>query len=281
MTADKRRAAVQRAQATAAISERKACRYLGVARSTVQYRSRRPSQADLRARLRELAAERRRWGYRRLHVLLEREGWAVNHKRVHRLYVEEGLQVRRRRRKRVSRPRRPVTVPSGPNERWSLDFMSDTLASGRRFRCLTLVDDYSRECPAIEVDTSLPGARVVEVLDRLARERGLPKTLVCDNGPEFTGQALDAWAYRRGVKIEFIRPGKPVENCFIESFNGSFRDECLNEHWFTSLADARRTIERWRRDYNRVRPHSSLDNLTPKEFVEQAESATGHWAAVA
>ncbi len=281
MTADQRRGAVQRAQATAAISERKACRYLGVARSTVQYRSRRPSQTELRARLHELAGQRRRWGYRRLHVLLEREGWVVNHKRVHRLYVEEGLQVRRRRRKRVSRPRRPVTLPSGPNERWSLDFMSDTLASGRRFRCLTLVDDYSRECPAIEVDTSLPGARVVEVLDRLAAIRGLPKTLVCDNGPEFTGQALDAWAYRRGVKIEFIRPGKPVENCYIESFNGSFRDECLNEHWFTSLADARRTIERWRRDYNRVRPHSSLDNLTPKEFVKQTESATRHWAAVA
>lgn len=159
--------------------------------------------------------------------------------------------------------------------------MSDTLPSGRRFRCLTLVDDYGRECPAIEVDTSLPGARVVEMLKRLAAEHGLSDVLVCDNGPEFTGQTLDAWAYGRGMKIEFIRPGKPVENCFIESFSGSFRDECLNNHWFTSLSDAQRIIEQWRRDYNQVRPHSSLDNLPPKEFIEQTKSATGHWAALA
>lgn len=159
--------------------------------------------------------------------------------------------------------------------------MSDTLAGGRRSPCLTLVDDHTRECPALEVDHSLPGAHVVNVLDQLAETRGLPKTLVCDNGPEFTGQALNAWAYRIGVTLNFIRPAKPVENCLIESFNGSFRDECLNEHWFTSLADARRRIELWRRDYNEVRLHRSLGNLTPEEYAEEYRSTSKKWAAVA
>jgi putative transposase len=281
VTREERRLAVVEARDAASISERKACRYLGVARSTIQYRSRRPSNRALRDRIKELAGQRRRWGYRRLHVLLEREGWEVNHKKVYRIYREERLQVRRRRRKRVARPRRPTSLPSGPNERWSLDFMTDTLANGRRFRCLTLVDDYTRECPALEVDHSLPGARVVDVLERLSETRGLPEALVCDNGPEFTGQALDAWAYRNGVTLDFIRPGKPVENCFIESFNGSFRDECLNEHWFVSLADARKRIEIWRRDYNEVRPHSSLGYLTPEEYAAECHSTSENWAAVA
>jgi putative transposase len=191
----------------------------------------------------------------------------VNHKRVYRLYRAEGLALRRKRRKRLAAGLRVVLpTPSRPNERWSMDFVHDTLASGRKFRNLNIVDDYTRECVAIEVDTSLGGARVVRVLERLAYLRGLPKVIVTDNGPEFIGRALDAWAYSTGVKIHFIRPGKPTENLYVESFNGRFRDECLNEHWFTDLADAREKVEAWRLDYNDVRPHSSLGNATPKEY---------------
>ena len=207
-------------------------------------------------------------------MLLRREGWPVNHKAVHRLYVEEGLQVRKRKRKRVSRAERcPMAVPQAPNERWSMDFQHDLLATGQRIRTLNIVDDFSRECPAIEVDTSLPGARVVRVLDRLAATRGLPQEIVLDNGPEMTGKALDAWAYRNGVQLNFIEPGKPVQNAFIESFNGRFRDECLNENWFLGLADARHTIEAWRIDYNTCRPHSALGYARPQEF---ASSVQGH-----
>jgi putative transposase len=195
----------------------------------------------------------------------------ANHKRIYRLYREEGLTVRRRRRKRVAASARcPLPVPTKVNERWSIDFMADTLADGRSFRTFNVVDDLSRECPAIEVDTSIPGARVVRVLDGIAAERGYPEAIVLDNGPELAGKALDAWAYRHGVQLHFIRPGKPNENAYIEGFNGKFRDECLNEHWFTGLSDARFTIETWRRDYNQVRPHSSLDGRTPEEFARQA-----------
>jgi putative transposase len=217
--------------------------------------------------LRAHAAARPRFGYRRIHVLLRRGGWRVNHKRVYRLYRAEGLAVRRRKRKRMAVGLRTVLPPpSRPNERWSMDFTLDTLASGRKFRTLNVVDDFTRECLAIEVDTSLGGARVVRVLDRLRELRGLPGVVVCDNGPEFTGQVLDAWAYKVGLKIHFIRPGKPVENCYVESFNGKFRDECLNDHWFLDLEDAQTKIQSWRDDYNEVRPHSSLGDLTPKEY---------------
>lgn len=220
----------------------------------------------LRRRLRELALERRRFGYRRLHVLLGREGLAVNHKRVERLYRDEGLTVRRRARKRVAAAARtPLLLPTGPNEQWSLDFVSDALSWGRRVRLLAVVDTVTREALAIEVDTSLPGERVVRVLERLATERGAPAAIVLDNGPELTGRALDQWAYGRGVQLRFIAPGKPVQNAFAESFVGRLRDECLNEHWFTTLADARRTVEAWRRDYNAVRPHSALGYRTPTE----------------
>jgi len=213
------------------------------------------------------AAARPRFGYRRIHVLLRRGGWRVNHKRVYRIYRAEGLAVRRRKRKRMAVGLRTVLPPpSRPNERWSMDFTLDTLASGRRFRTLNVVDDFTRECLAIEVDTSLGGARVVRVLDRLIAARGRPDVIVCDNGPEFAGRTVDTWAYGAGVKIHFIRPGKPVENCYVESFNGKFRDECLNDHWFIGLDDARIKIEDWRRDYNEVRPHSSLGDLTPKEY---------------
>ena len=195
----------------------------------------------------------------------------MNHKRIQRMYREEGLAVRRKRRKRVAQTqRRPKVVPDQVNARWSMDFMSDTLATGRCFRTFNVVDDFSRECLAIEVDFSLSGERVTRVLDRLIEERGKPESLVMDNGPEFTSKALDEWAYRHGITLEFIRPGKPIENCFVESFNGKFRDECLNQHWFTSLRDARTEIEAWRLDFNEVRPHSSLGDLPPALYAEEA-----------
>ena len=268
MTARERRRVVAKVQAAKGVSERRAVRWTGFARSTIRYRSVQPPQEELRARIRTLAAERPRWGYRRIHVLLRREGWAVNRKRVQRLYREEGLAVRRKGKRRRSEVPCPVRDPLGqPNERWSLDFLSDTLSSGRTFRCLTVLDEFTREALAIEVGHSIPAARVIEVLERLRSERGLPDVVITDNGSEFTSRAFDAWAYARGIKIEYIQPGKPVQNCFIESFNGSLRDECLNLHWFLSLRDAQQTIERWRIDYNRVRPHSSLGDLTPEEFV--------------
>lgn len=239
-----------------------------MSRSTARYACVRSGDEELRERLRELAGERRRFGYRRLHVLLTREGFVVNHKRVYRLYREEGLSVRKRKRKRVSRgERQPILAPSGPDQVWSLDFVQDTLSWGRKVRMLTLVDAYTRESLAIEVDTSLSGVRVARVLQRVCEERGrVPDAIVLDNGPELTSRALDQWAYEQGVRLHFIEPGKPQQNGFIESFNGRLRDECLNEHWFRSLPDAQRIVEEWRVDYNLNRPHSSLGNLTPEEF---------------
>lgn len=249
------------------LSERRACGLVGIGPSSMRYTVKRSGDEKLRERLRELAGERRRFGYRRLHVMLVREGQMVNHKRVYRLYQEEGLTVRKRGRKRVSREARvPLAAPSGPNQLWSLDFVSDALSWGRKIRMLTVVDAFSRESLAIEVDTSLPGVRVARVLDRIVGERGAPEAISLDNGPELTSRALDQWAYERGVRLRFIDPGKPVQNAYIESFIGRFRDECLNEHWFLSLAHARRIVEDWRLDYNRERPHSSLRNLTPEEF---------------
>jgi putative transposase len=243
-----------------------------VARSSLYYRSRRQDE-EIRQRLRALAQDRPRFGYRRLHVLLRRAGLVINHKRVRRLYQEEGLALRRwRRRKRAAMLRVPMVAATRPNHRWSMDFVSEVLATGRRIRVLTIVDDYTRECAAMEVDTSLPGLRVTQVLDRLAATRGVPAVIRTDNGPEFAGQALDAWAYRRGVKLEFIRPGKPVENSYVESFNGKLRDECLNGNWFLTLAEARQTIEAWRAYYNGIRPHSSLGHLTPEEFASHSQT---------
>lgn len=252
------------------MSERRACRALRANRSSIRYRKRRADDGELRRVLRELAAQRRRFGYRRLCGLLRRQGWAVNHKRVYRLYREEGLAVRKSIGKRVARGRVPALVPTAPNQQWSLDFMSDSLASGRKIRLLPVEDVFTREGLAIEVDTSLPGVRVVQVLERLERERGaLPQEIILDNGPELTSRALDQWAYEHGVRLRFIDPGKPQQNGFIESFNGKFRDECLNQHWFLSLADARKIVEDWRVDYNRNRPHSSLGNLTPEEYRDR------------
>lgn len=240
-----RRAAVSYFRDRHGQSERSACRLAGLSRSTYRRKSLR-DEADqpLRDRLLNLASERPRFGYRRLHVMLLREGWQINRKRVYRVYRELGLAVRRKTRKRVAQANRlPRVVPIAPNLQWSMDFMRDTLASGRVFRTLNVVDDATRECLAIEVDTSLTGLRTARVLDAAAQRRGgYPRRLVLDNGPECTSKALDQWAYEHGVELAFIRPGKPIENCFVESFNGRFRDECLNTHWFVSLHDARRTI---------------------------------------
>jgi putative transposase len=269
VTPEQRRTVVTHAMQTADLSERQACRYTGFARSSQRYRRRRPLRVELRERLHTLALLRPRWGYRRLYRLLRRAGTVVNKKLVQRLYREEGLAVRRRKRKRVAIPRTPRPAPTTANERWSMDFVSDALGDGRTFRALTIVDDFTREVPAIEVDTSLPGERVVRVLEQLALTRGLPTAIVCDNGPEFRGEALDQWADRRGVALQFIHPGKPIQNAFAESFNGRLRDECLNESWFVNLADARETIEAWRVDYNVARPHSGLADRTPEEFAKQ------------
>ena len=263
-----RRAAARFLEEGWALSERRACGLSCLARSSARYEGHGRDDTLVRARLRALAAEKRRYGYRRLQVLLRREGVMVNHKRVERIYREEGLSVRKRKRKRVAcGVRVPAVQAVQPDQVWSLDFVSDALAWGRKLRMLTVVDTYTRESLAIEVDTSLSGVRVARVLDRVITERGaLPAEIVLDNGPELTSKALDQWAYARGVHLRFIAPGKPQQNGFCESFNGKFRDECLNEHWFLSLYDAREKVETWRVEYNRERPHSSLGNQTPEAF---------------
>jgi putative transposase len=218
-------------------------------------------------RLKDLAATRVRFGYRRLHVLLRREGWGVNHKKVYRIYREEDLTVRRQKRKKFASKRRvPLREAVAPNDQWSMDFVSDRLEDGRLLRVLSVVDHFTRECLLLEADTSLTGTRVARVLDRIARQRGYPDSIRVDNGSEFYSRAMDRWAHWHGVKLEFIRPGKPIENGYIESFHGRLRDECLNVHLFFSLGDAREKLERWRQDYNSVRPHGSLDDQTPAEF---------------
>lgn len=250
------------------MSERKACKVFGLHRSTRRYVSRRPSDQPLRDRIKALAAERPRFGYTRLHILLKREGVKVNHKKLRRIYREEGLRVRRMKRKRVcqNREHNPVTAIQ-PNQVWAMDFVHDRLDDSRPFKSLNVVDEFTKEALAIEVDFSLPGARVVRVLEWLRETRGLPKEIVIDNGPEFVSVALDRWAWEQKVKLRFIQPGKPNQNCFVESFNGRFRDECLNQHVFHSLAHAKDLIEEWRFDYNHVRPHTSLNDLTPDEFA--------------
>ena len=240
----------------------------GLHRSTFRYQAKPSDDTEIRLRLRQLAEQRRRFGSPRLHVLLRREGYLINHKRTERIYREEGLSLRlKRRRKRCSALRIVLNKPQRVNQHWSMDFVTDNLYNGRRFRILTVVDDLSRECPVLEVDHSLTGLRVTRVLDRIALTRGLPEVITVDNGPEFISKAMDAWAYEKRVKLHFIQPGKPTQNAYIESFNGKFRDECLDEHIFLSLEDARRKIEAWREDYNADRPHRSLNNMTPNEFA--------------
>jgi putative transposase len=264
-----RREAVVHLRVAYEVSERRACSALGTDRASVRYRSRRPDDRAMRSRLRELASVRRRFGYRRLHILLTREGIAMNHKKLRRLYREERLQVRRRGgRKRALGTRAPMAIPQGCNQRWSLDFLSDAMADGRRFRILAIVDDFTRECLALVADTSLPGLRVVRELDALIVTRGRPAMIVSDNGTELTSMAILRWSQERKVEWHYIAPGKPQQNAFVESFNGRLRDELLNETLFTSLAHAREALAIWKGDYNTVRPHSGLGNLPPAEYAK-------------
>jgi putative transposase len=265
------------------VSERRATRLLGVHRSTVRYRLRRDPQDALRGRLRELAASRVRFGYRRLTVLLRREGWAVNAKRIYRLYTEEGLIVRTqpRRRHAVQRQRVPQTPASAPNQRWAMDFVHQRLIDGRGFRVLTVLDQCTRECLRLVADTGLTGQKVAAALEPIVQYRGAPQAITMDNGSEFASRALEAWAYQHRIQLDFIRPGKPVENSFIESFNGRLRDECLNVELFFSVQDAREKLERWRDDYNHHRPHSALQDRTPAEVsAEWTRSPQLHGSGV-
>ena len=252
------------------ISERRACRLVMLHRSVCRYRAHGRDDRALRLRLKELAYARPRYGYRRLTTLLQREGWPVNHKRVHRIYREEELMVRTKRRKRrvaEVRVKLPPAIQVG--ERWSIDFVSDQLADGRRFRVLTAVDHVSRECVCLRAAQSLPSQAVTEALDEAMDIYGQPEAITMDNGTEFACNHFDQWAYRRGIQLDFITPGRPVENGIIESFNGKLRDECLNVHWFESLADVRAEIEAWREEYNQMRPHSSLGNRAPAEYIAE------------
>ena len=252
------------------VSERRATRVLGMHRSTARYTPRPDPSGALRERLRQLAAECPRAGYRMMLDRVRWDGTLVNHKRVYRLYRQEGLQLPRRRRKYLRSVRRqPLTAAVRLNARWSMDFMSDAFADGRRFRVLNVIDVFSRECLAIEVGTSLPGLVVTRVLDRVAATRGYPEVIVVDNGPEFRGRDMDAWACRRGVRLHFIDPGKPMQNAFVESFNDKFRYACLSAEWFTGLDDARVRIERWRHDYNERRPHRSIGRMPPAVYARR------------
>lgn len=254
------------------LSERRACTIVGLCRSSCRYQVKPKNDNEIRSRLRELAQQRRKFGAPRLHTMLRREGHLINHKRTERLYREEGLSLRlKNRKKRISHLRVIMDKPERINQHWSMDFVSDSLYNGRRFRVLTVVDDLSRECPVLEVDHSLPGQRVTRVLDRIAMTRGLPDIITVDNGPEFISKALDLWAFENSVKLRFIQPGKPVQNAYVESFNGKFRDECLNDNVFVSLHSAQKIIEAWRNDYNSERPHSSLNGMTPAEFARTFE----------
>jgi putative transposase len=272
---ERRRALVKQLQVSYEVSQRRACQVLRVSRSSHRYQSVRAPRAELRIRLRDLASSRVHYGYRRLHILLAREGRHVNHKLVYRLYAEEGLQMRRKRPRRnrscqVREVRSPAKVI---HQRWSMDFMSDALFSGERFRLLTLVDHFSRVSPAIQVGQRMTGDDVVRILQEATARYGKPETICVDNGPEFISRSLDWWAHWNGVKLDFSRPGKPTDNAFIESFNGRLRQECLNEHWILSLEDAQEKVDTWRENYNQDRPHSSLGNLPPAEFALRASSS--------
>ena len=251
------------------LSERRACRAIGVQRSSIRYESVAEEPVKLVAAMREIATQRPRAGYRTIHRHLRKRGIHANHKRVYRLYKREGLKVRTKRRRRfAASPRMNLAKVTQPNQRWGMDFVSDHLVDGRRFRSLTVVDHFSRRSPGILVETSITGERVARYLDELAFTRGLPKEITVDNGPEFISNALDQWATLRGVTLIFSRPGKPVDNAFVESFNGRFRDECLNASWFQTLPEARRLISNWWTDYNEQRPHSALGDMTPIEYEE-------------
>jgi putative transposase len=253
-------------------SQRQACAVLRISRSVYGYRSQARDAKPLVLRIKEITAARVHYGYRRVHVLLRREGWKDNHKRVYRLYRNEGLSLRhkRPRRNKAARLRQPKQLVTAVNEIWSMDFVADALFDGRRLRALTIVDNYTRECLAIEVGQRLTGDDVAATLNRIKAVRGLPQTIKVDNGSEFISKVMDRWAYEHGVELDFSRPGRPIDNAKIESFNGRLREECLNAHWFLSLDDARRKIEAWRAFYNEVRPHTALKWLAPAEFARRA-----------
>ena len=252
------------------MSAKRACGLMTLQRSTYYRKSVKDPQSALRQRLKELAGDRPRFGYRRLHVLLAREGWQVNHKRVHRLYQEEGLGLRiKAKKRRAKRVRVPEPPANAPNECWSLDFVHDRLVDGRQIRALTAIDNCTRESLCIEVDYSLPAHRVTEALDRVIAVRGKPAVIRTDNGTEFTSTQFDRWAWGNRIRLDYIEPGKPTQNGLIESFNGRLRDECLRTAWFETLATAQEIIEKWRQDYNNTRPHSSLGNLAPTQYLAQ------------
>ena len=277
MRPERRRELVRYLEWTYRVSERRGCAALRCDRSSHRYRAIRNDQAMLRRRIRELAAARVRYGYYRIYILLRREGWKINHKRVYRLYRMEGLSMRLKRPRRhvmaAHRQNRPAA--GAINENWSMDFVSDALFNGRRIRALTVVDDFSRESLAIEVGQSITGEQVVAVMNRLTAVRGVPQRIRVDNGPEFVSRALDQWAYLNQVILDFSRPGKPTDNATVESFNGRLRDECLNTNWFLSLDDARHKIEAGREHYNESRPHTSLGYVPPREFARQAARNAG------
>jgi putative transposase len=255
------------------MSQRHACAVMQLYRSSCRYRPRPDGNDELRQLLKILAEARPRWGQDRLHVLVRRQGYLVNHKRTERLYRALGLSLRlRRRRKRASGLRVPSSLPDRPNQRWSMDFVMDQVVTGQRLKCLTVVDDFSKESPGIVVGRSIGGQTVAEFFDTLSETRSLPEVIVCDNGPEFTSLVLDQWAHRHGIRLSFIQPGKPQQNAFIESFNGKLREECLNEELFFDVADAQSKIEAWRQDYNQHRPHRSLGQRTPAEFIKEYEN---------
>jgi putative transposase len=254
------------------LSERQACNVVRLHRSVCRYTSKRPVDLELIDNIKTIAAERPRFGYLRIHALLRADGLNINHKRVYRIYRDLGLAVRKRGRRKYFWGRvNPKEEALQLNHRWSMDFVHDTLSNGRRIRVLNIIDDCSRECLAIEMGYGLPSARVIDVLERLKYTRGLPKEIVIDNGPEFTSKSMIIWACNAGVNLHFIKPGKPTQNAFVESFNGRFRDECLNQHWFTSFEEANRIVQLWKHDYNNVRPHSGLGNLTPAQFARTKE----------
>lgn len=261
------------------LSERHACKLLELDRSTYRYEARPDANRQLREALVALARQKPRYGYRRLWAILTRRGWDANVKRIYRLYREEGLMVRRLKRKRVVRDRTAETLLNAPNQEWALDFVSDALASGRAVRGLTIVDSYTRECPAIEVGSGICSRQVTRTLERIIDQRGKPQALRCDNGPEFTSRHFLAWCEEQGITVKHIQPGKPMQNGHVESFNGRLRDECLNASWFVNLADAKRKIENWREEYNAERPHSSLAYRTPAEFAKACSELTSRMAA--
>jgi putative transposase len=261
-------------------SERQACKLLDLDRSSYRYESRPDRNAELRQQLITLARQKPRYGYRRLWAVLARRGHKVNVKRVYRLYRQEHLAVRRLKRKRLERMAPVNAMPTAPNQEWALDFVSDGIANGRGIRILTVVDGFTRECPAIEVGVSLGSRRVTRVLERVIAERGTPQSLRCDNGPEFTSRHFTGWCEERGIALVHIQPGKPMQNGYVESFNGRFRDECLNANWFLNIADAKQKIEGWRMEYNGERPHSSLAYRTPNEFAEVCSELTSRMDAI-